>query len=283
MYKLTIPLLLISTLNAASHDNKLEIGFTTTSYNYTERDSQDKILDTEKSDFFGIGGIYGSYEHKVLQYSKDTYNVDYYIEVYASATYGNTDYVGSLLSPALSPAGRYGSYRSTTENTFYEFETNLKRAVSYEESTTYVLAGLGYKYWERKLSSIQKEEYYYFLVQIAIGAETIIYKDWSLGIDLTGQVGIDPKMDAKFTGSSGSLNETYDLGPVYTYKIAAPLTIPICKKLSFTTKLEYDFTSISKSNTIITPSFTPCSTSGCYEPDSQQKNWNLYAGIQLLF
>jgi len=272
-------ILLAASLFADTYDNKLEFGLKTTAYNYTERGDQDQILDTEDSNIFGIGGIYGSFEHKIEEYAKEDSEVAYYINFYTSITYGNTNYKGSLLDSDRP----YGSYTSTTSNTFYDFQVNLKRLRQYQKSSTYTMLGLGYKEWERELSSNQVETYYYFFLQGTLGGETLIYKDWSLGLDLTGQLAFNPKMDADFSSNGETLNETYNLGTVYTYKIATPLVIPINEQLNFKTKLEYEFTSYGKSNTIITPTFTPCSTDGCLEPKSQQKNWNLYAGFELIF
>lgn len=279
MHKLVIPLLLVNTLNAASFENKLELGTKTTLYNYTERDSEDQILDTEKSDLFNIGGIYGSYDHKIGKSSNMGRDVAYYMNIYASVEYGSTDYVGSILD---SNQG-YGSYTSTTENSFYEIQTNLKRVKSYDSNTGYVLLGLGYKEWERRLSKVQIENYNYFFAQAATGGNTAIYNDWSLGLDLTAQLAINPRMEANFYTTTQTLDETFNLGTTYTYKVAVPFTIPIDEQLNFSIKVEYEFTSIGKSNTIITPNFIPCSATGCYEPDSQQKNLHAYAGFQLIF
>ena len=270
-------LLLAASLCADTYDNKLEFGLKTTAYNYTERGNQDEILDTEDSNFFDIGGIYGSFDHKLSTEAE----IAYYVNIYGSYTAGSTDYKGSLLGTGSG----YGSYTSSTENTFYELQVNLKRLHQYENKATYTLLGLGYKSWERELSSNQVETYYYYFFQTAIGGKVNIYKDWSLGLDLTGQLAFNPKMDAKFTSSSGQgLNETFDLGTVYTYKIATPLVIPINEQLSFSTKLEYEFTSYGKSNTISVPNFpNPGDTESYLEPKSQQKNWHLYAGLELVF
>jgi len=277
---LTFMLLALS-LQAATYDNKLEFGLKTTAYNYTERGDQDQILDTEDSKFLEIGGFYGSYDHKFRTEAAKNSEIAYYLNFYGSYTGGDTDYKGSLLGGGSS----YGSYSSTTENKFYELQVNIKRLRQYENKSSYTMLGMGYKSWERKLSSNQEETYYYYFFQVAFGGEVNIYKDWSLGLDLTGQLAYNPKMDADFSSASNQkLNETFDLGTVYTYKIAAPLVIPINKQLSFKTKLEYEFTSYGKSNTKYVPNFPDTGNTNSYlEPKSQQKNWHLYAGFQLIF
>ena len=280
MHKILIPLLLAVQIQAASYNNKLEFGLKTTSYDYTERDSEDKVLDTERSDFFEVGGIYGSYDHKIKESRKDEYDIAYYINLYGSIEYGDTDYIGSILG---SNQG-YGSSRSTTANSFYEFQANLKRVTNYQKSSRYIGLGLGYKEWKRELSVRQIETYYYFFMQAVLGGEISVFKKWYLGLDLTAQLAYKPKMDADFSGSTQSLHETFDLGRTYTYKLAIPLRVPLYKELSFVTKAEYAFTSIGRSNVISVPDFpNPGDTNSFLEPDSQQKNWHLYAGLQLTF
>ncbi len=277
MHRIFLLLLLTMALDAANFDNKLSFGLKTTAYNYTERDDKDQILDTEDANIFEVNGFYGSFEYKLQEYSA----ISYYINLYTSISYGDTDYTGSLLGPGAS----YGSYSSKTSNAFYEFQVNLKRKVQYTKSSTYSMIGIAYKRWQRDLSSNQKERYYYYFLQVVLGGETNIYKDWSLVLDLTGQLAFNPKMDADFKSSTGQvLNETFKLGTVYTYKIATPLVIPINEQLNFNTKLEYEFTSYGKSNTIYVPNFPNTGDTSSYlEPKSQQKNWHLYAGFELIF
>ena len=206
--------------------------------------------------------------------------LDYYINIYASVEYGDTDYTGSILGSSQG----YGSVTSTTANSFYELQTNLKRVCSYEKSSSYILLGLGYKEWERELSRSQIETYYYFFAQTAVGGDIKIYNAWVLGLDLTAQLAFNPRMDADFSSNGQGLNETFNLGTTYTYKLAVPLTIPINEQLSFVTKAEYEFTSIGRSNTVLVLNFpNPGDTNSFLEPDSQQKNWHLYAGFQLVF
>jgi len=288
MHKTLLSLALITSVHAGAPNHIFEFGAKTTSYDYTERDSQDNVLNTEESNFFEIGGIYASYDYKLKELTYPDGNVAHYLNIYGSYSGGDTDYTGSSL---VNGEG-FGSVKNTTGNTFYELEINLKRVRYHKTSSTYILFGLGYKEWERELSSTQVETYHYKYAQIGVGGEKQIYKNISLGIDIKAIVGFDTKMDADFdeTTQTNSLNETFNLGAVYSYKIATPLTIPINKQLSFTTKAEYEFSSYGKSDTITkTNFFKPGYAQGnstdaqLYEPDSQQKNWNLYAGLKLIF
>ena len=283
MYKILLPLLMLSSLYADAPKHIFEIGAKTTAFNYTERDFNDQKLNTEESNFFEIGGVYASYSYKLKETNYPDANVAHYINFYGSYTGGNTDYTGSKLVGT----NNFGSINNTTVNSFYEVEVNIKQVKYYDISSRYVLFGLGYKEWERELSSSQLETYHYRYIQIAIGGEKQIYKNWSLGLDLTVQLGFDQEMDADFaeTSQTNTLNETFKLGTVYTYKIATPLVIPINKQLSFTTKLEYEFTNYNKSNTIIVNNFfkSAVPSSNLHEPASKQKNWHMYAGLQYIF
>jgi len=299
MHKILLSIALFSSLQAAPYDHKFDFGAKTSFYNYTERDDNDQILDTEKSNLFDIGGVYGSYDYKLKEIDTEYGSIAHYLNLYASVTAGDTDYTGSLLG---SNEG-FGSYTSTTANTFYDYQINLKRVQFFDTSSRYILVGFGYKEWERELSTSQVETYKYKFIQLAVGGETRVYKDISLGIDITAQYGFNAEMDASFSGGSyqekgtnktvqsNPLNETFNLGDVYSYKVAAPLVIPIDEGLSFTTKLEYEFTSYGKSEIVTVPNyyqagFTPTgqgTSQSFYEPASQQKNWHLYAGLQLLF
>ncbi|QOY52836.1 hypothetical protein [Candidatus Sulfurimonas baltica] len=265
MRNIIIFALLTNTLQAEIYENRLELGLKTTSYNYTERDLQGIIIDTENSKISEINGVYGSFDYFFNDYSEKNYDVAYYLNFFGSAQYGETDYVGSLLEYDLP----YGSHTSTTLNTFYEFQANIKRLSQYNNSALYFTLGLGYKVWERELSSTQLETYYYPFAQVSIGVETKIYNNLHVGLELSGQLAFDAKMDA--------LNETFNLGKVYSYKIAAPIKIPMYEKISFTAKLEYEYANFEKSDFVQIGNFT------YYEPDSEQKNWNLYAGIEFLF
>ncbi len=285
MHKLITPLLLCLSLQAAVYENKLEFGFKTTAYDYTERDNSDAILDTEESNFLDINGLYVDFDYKLENYQTEDSDVLYYLNLKADYTGGDTDYTGSLLEPTAECTG-YPCLKSTTYNEFFNLEVNLKRKTQYNNKSTYLSAGLGYYQWYRELSSIQEETYYWFYAVIGIGGDITIYKDWLLGLDLSAQLAFDPKMDADFseTTSTNSLNETYSLGTVYTYKIAVPLTIPINDQFNFTTKLEYEFSSYGKSNTITTQDYYKTGLNGSFlEPKSQSKNFNFYAGLQFLF
>ena len=279
MYKYLVPLVLINSIQAASYDNKLELGVKTTFYNYTERNDQDEILDTEKSSLFDTGGLYASYDHKLKEFDTEDGSIAHYINAYASAVYGDTEYKGSILGSGQG----YGSYVSTTANSFYEYQLNIKRVQFYKNSSRYISFGFGYKEWERELSTTQVENYHYDFAQIKVGGDTLIYDDISLGLDLGAQLAFNPEMDADFTSGTG-LHETFNLGTTYSYLVSVPLQIPIQDELVFVARAEYEFTSIGKSDAIAVPDFPNQGDNYSFlEPKSQQKNWHFFAGLQLHF
>lgn len=273
MKKIILFTLLANALQAGTYDNRFEFGVKTTAYDYTETALEGQILDTEKSSLSEINGVYGSYDHKLKDYTDDGHDVAYYLNVFASAQYGETDYVGSLLNSGLG----YGSYKSTTLNTFYEFQANIKRLSKYDKNTLCATLGIGYKIWERELSSIQLETYRYLFAQASLMIDTKIYNDFTLGLELSGQIAYSPKMDADFSSITNPIHHTFDLGKVYSYKIATPLTFSLYEKINFTTKLEYEYVSIGRSDTVQIGLFN------YYEPDSEQNNFSIYAGIEFIF
>lgn len=272
-------LLLITHLIA--QDNLVEFGIKTTAFSYTERDDNDQILNTEESTFFQVGGVYGSIDLKFESYDKPDYHVDYYLDLYTSIEYGNTDYTGS----ALFNSQGYGSLTSRTFNHFYEFQSNIKRVITSKEHTHFILLGLGYKEWQRKLSSKQIENYNFVFAHIGIGGNINIYQNYLLGLEMSTYLAFNPSMEADFVSASGQgLHESFKLGTTYGYRVGVPFTIPIDKRLSFKTKLEYEFESIGKSNKILVPNFPNTGDSFSFlEPKSQQKNWHLYAGLLFTF
>lgn len=237
----------------------LEAGAKTTAYDYTETSSP-VVLDTEDSD---LGDVNGGYARLGIGLWKNDQGGTDGFEAYVSHTEGDTRYIGALLGSG----NPYGSVVSTTENTYDDLQLNFVRTMPQANTTYLVRAGLGYYSWERALSAFQVETYSWYYAQIGIGIEEHFDKGLSLGLDVTGQYAFGQEMETSWPGY------TFDLGRVYTVRTSIPLTIPLTDKLAFRARAEYEYTSIGKSNII----------GGYYEPDSEQKNWNLYAGVIIDF
>lgn len=261
MKKLSLLLLLSSTLLFAS-DYSVQFGYKTTSYDYTETTSAG-VLDTEESDIAEINGLYVNLAQRLWENSAGG---DDTLEFYFSHTEGSTDYVGSLLG-----AGQpYGSYTSTTANTYNDVQLNFRRTIPSDVLDYFVFAGVGYYSWERTLSLAQIETYHWYYAQVGVGVSKTFNKDWKLGLDIIAQRAFNQEMDADIPGI---VVATFDLGKTYTYKAGIPLTLKISDTVNFTSRLEYEYTEIGRSNVV----------SGFYEPDSEQMNWNLYLGFDLKF
>lgn len=240
----------------------LELGLKTILFDYTET-SGSEVLDTENSDFGKVAGGYARASAIILQ--EESYEDA--VEFYGMHTAGTTRYVGSLIG---SDEG-YGSFRSTTDNTYDEIQFNYARR--YTTTTSFsqlVKLGLGYYEWERALSESQIEIYHWYFAQLTIGVDKRFQSGWSAGLEVTGRYAFDQKMDADLPGNT---NATFDLGNVYTFKANLPLSFPINDSLSLVTGAEVEYTEIGKSNVI----------NGFFEPDSEQTNWHLYLGGKLRF
>ncbi len=273
-------LILTFSLLADSDTRYIELGIRTSIINYTERNNQDQILDTEQSSLFDIGGLYLSYLHPLGQYSKEAYDVEYFLNLYASVSYGNTDYTGSYLA-SNAP---YGSVSSTTFNSYYELQTNIKRITHIQTRSHYFILGLGYKEWQRELSLNQLETYHYYYAQIVYGIEKSFGNNLKLGLEIGMKMALNPQMDADYTTNASSLQESFDLGTTYTNVVAIPFSYKMNSRISFSTKAEYELTNIGKSNAIYVPDFPNSGDNYSFlEPDSQERSWHLYAGIQYGF
>jgi hypothetical protein len=247
---------LLATLLCAS-EYRLETGLATSSYDYRETDASG-ILDTESSNFGDILGGYARLEVKLWDHDYDGSDA---LEVYGSHTEGETLYTGSELGSGLP----YGSSTSYTENSFDDYQLNYIRCFDRGPGTFAFSGGIGYFEWQRSLSTVQIETYHWFYARLDSRVEYRFPNAVSIGFQLEGHYAIDAQMDAEMA----ALSETFDLGDTYTFRGNIPLTIPISKGLALIGRAEYEQTRIQHSNVI----------GGFYEPDSEQKNWHLYAGI----
>ena len=257
----TIGLALLLPALACAADFKIEAGLLTTDYDYTETQGS-IVLDTEDSSFGDIKGGYARFSMSLFENAQG--GTDGF-EVYLSRTTGDTKYTGSYIGSGLP----YGSVISTTENEFADLQANYTRSLPIGSLEGLVRLGVGYHEWVRTLSAFQEETYYWYYAQAGVAIEESIYKSWTLGLDFTAQYALYKKMDA----TSPSLNATFDLGQTYSLRTGIPMNIPITDALTLTLRAEYEFTSIGHSDFVL----------GYYEPDSEQKNWHLSAGMSYRF
>jgi hypothetical protein len=253
---------LLSALCLSAAPYSMEIGATTTRYDYTET-VDSVVIDTERSDPIEVHGIYARFEAALRQNSwggEDRLRLSW---AYSS---GNTEYVGSLIGSGEG----YGSYRSTTHNRFREYGLDYLRNFERQKFGFLLSAGAGYYEWERALSASQVERYHWYFAQIAAGMSYPVYRQCRLGVEIGARYGIDPGMDAHVPGLG---TRTFTLGHVMTNRIDASLGLPLTEAVSFRGGIRYEQTDIGRSNVI----------GGFYEPDSIQKNWYVYGGLKLAF
>jgi len=283
MLKYVMLMLVLGSTIVASEKHSIEAGIKTRFFNYTEVDQNNNILDTETSTPLNTGGIYGQYSYQLDEFINGSNIIKNSINIYCSLETGFSDYLGS----SLADGGSFGSVKSKTFNTFIDINVNIKREKYYENSIRYLYFGLGHTQWIRELSTLQKETYSYEYAQIGVGINRKVNKQTRIGLDLSANLGFNQEMHADFqeTQDTNPLDETFKLGWVYSLKVAIPIEIPINKKLSLTTKIEYEYTYYGRSSSIIVNDFikpTP-STSRLVEPKSDQSNLHLYAGLKYKF
>ena len=257
-YMLLSPLL--ATLLYAS-EYRLETGVITSSYDYTETDASG-VLDTENSDFGDILGGYARLEVKLWDHD---FGVSDAIGLYGLHTEGETLYIGSELGSGLP----YGSSVSYTENSFDDYQLNYLRRFEHNAWDYTFSGGIGYFEWQRTLSTVQVETYHWFYARLGSAFHYRFSNAVTIGLEIEGHYSIEPQMDAEMPG----LAATFDLGNTYTLRGNIPVTLPVSKNIAFIGRAEWEMTRIDHSNVI----------GGFYEPDSEQRNWHLYAGILFLY
>lgn len=252
-------LFLTLTLSLFASQALLSIGVKTTRYDYYEYDTDNTILDSEHSALTDIKGIYGTLTFP-LEEEGDI------VELFISQTTGITDYVGALLS-----GGSYGSYLSTTQNTFIEMQLN--RVGTFASTDSYDLAyliGAGYREWERTLSVAQNEIYYWPYWQLGLKVmPQQISREFSYGLDISYQKAYQPKIDLIIP--SLIPDTTLDLGPTESVVYAFSLLSREDSGAILTLKIEYEITDIGRSNV----------KNGVLEPRSEQNNIHFSVGATL--
>ncbi|HEX5670554.1 MAG TPA: hypothetical protein VFX66_03375, partial [Sulfuricurvum sp.] len=174
MRKFTIAMLLVSQVLLAE-SAIWNISYSGLNMDYREYDRNNQILDSEKTDSFGISGIDTSLEIKLGQEGNSRTSV---VMSYLMLQ-GETKYVGSLLGSGLP----YGSYIGITQNTIYQPEMYLKQALVDSSRELYVGVGGGYRFWKRELSATQIEDYEWYYWKANFGALYNLRNNLSIGAE----------------------------------------------------------------------------------------------------
>lgn len=222
----------------------------TMNFDYKEYSrSNGQLLDSEGPSY--LYGVTAKYAHDVFGSNK-TRNEG---ALFANISFygGNTNYTGSLLS-STNPI--YGSVTSTTQNQIVNAHVGYRQYKNLKSISLYTQVALGYRYWDRKLSSSQDEKYQWTYGNIKIGLDSHLSSvddlDLSAGYDLA----INPTM--KSSTSSQALKNTFNLGNTYGYAFCVPYTHHFNANLSMQISYTYQRWHISASNTV----------NGYYEPRS---------------
>jgi len=249
----TLSLLLLLGVNIATASNmEYEINFVGMKMDYKEYGRSGTLLDSEKSAFSDILGSELKYRYFVEERS--------FVEASVLGVGGTTDYVGSLIGSGLG----YGSYTSTTSNTVWDLALSYNRVNETMFPNINVLGGLGmgYRYWERELSSSQKELYTWYSLRARVG---LLYTMQDVTFAFMGeyQYGIDPTMTAS------NISGDFKLGAADIIELSLPIHYRINEKFDLSCAYVWSRQKIRESNVV----------SGYYEPDSTAYNQYLKLGI----
>lgn len=218
-------------------------------FDYKEYSSTNgQILDSE-----GPSTLYGltaKYAHNIFG-SKTTTNEGL---LFADIAFygGNTTYAGS----ALGSGKPYGSATGTTANQIVNGKIGYIQYKNLKSINLYTQAAIGYRYWDRKLSSSQDEKYEWAYGNIKIGLDAHLSTKDNLGFNASYNAAISPTM--KSSTSNQALNNTFNLGNTYGYAFCIPYTHHFTTKLSLLVSYTYQRWHIGASNSV----------NGYYEPRS---------------
>jgi hypothetical protein len=252
---LYISLLLASSLFASTRV-EYQVSLIGMNMDYREYDSHGDILDSEKSTFSKMAGA--EFGYKFLFYNNT--NLDFKVTTIA----GETDYVGSYLN---SDDG-YGSLKSTTSNVIEDISLLYNSKSRVDRNINFVVgAGLGYRYWQRKLSSIQIEEYTWFSLRAKAGVE-FSYENVTTSLIAQYEYGIKPEMTAS------GFNETFKLSSADIAKLMLPIRVTVNEHFDLTCTYVFEYQKIKESNVVY-----DANNIGYLEPDSTAYNQYIKVGI----
>lgn len=259
MKKLSIALLLVNGVLSAE-SAMWNISYSGLNMDYREYDTNNQILDSEKSKSFGISGLDTSLEMKLGQGGNSRTSI---VMSYLMMQ-GETQYVGSYIGSHLG----YGSVVSKTQNTIYQPEIYLKQTLVDSNSEVYFGIGGGYRFWERKLSASQIEDYEWYYWKANLGALYNLRNNVSIGVEASYTQAFSPKMTA-----SGNPALEFNLHNVYSYGFSVPIIYKVNNQVSLRVESKFEKINISDSDV----------NSGYYEPRSTTKNIYTKVGVDFHF
>lgn len=258
MKKLAIGILLMGGVLCAQ-SSIWNVSYSGLKMDYREYNRADAILDSEKSDSFGIGGLDTSLETTLSTRGTSRTSV---VMSYLMMQ-GETQYVGSILGSG----NPYGSLVSKTQNTIYQPEMYLKQSWIDSNSELYMGLGGGYRFWERELSATQIEDYEWYYWKANMGVLYNLRNNLSMG----GEVSYTKAFSPKMTSSNPAL--VFTLHNVYSYGLSIPIVYKVNDRIGLRFESRFEQINIDDSD----------ANSGYYEPRSTTNNIYTKLGVDFHF
>ncbi|MEN4046452.1 hypothetical protein [Sulfurimonas sp. NWX367] len=258
--KLTIGMLLVSSAVFAKVSYEYAINIVGMSMDYKESENG-VFLDSEESDFADLKGL--EIQYKYIKQTETSQDFDT-VSINIMAVGGNTEYKGAYIGSNLG----YGSLVSITSNQIYDMEIDF--AHTYEDRssfTTTISLGVGYRFWRRKLSAQQIEDYTWFSLRPSVSF-SYMYYDLRIAPKFEFQYGLGPRMSA--TG----ISDDFKLGSANIMEFTLPIKYAITQKFSLYAAYTYQYQKIEESNVVYDNTGT-----GYLEPESKVYNEYIKFGI----
>jgi len=258
--KSVLILFLIETSLFAQEKAAYSIAYIGMDMDYREY-SHGVLVDSEKSSISQMQGYELHYKYNFGRQKEDEYST---LDFAATYLWGETEYAGSYLSNNTG----YGSVVGTTENeitdTVLNFSHTYHTAQAMEVSFGF---GLGYRYWDRKLSILQEELYEWFSLRPNIALHYFI-SDVKLSACFEYQYGLNPKM------SASNIRGDFNLGSANITETTLRASYDITDNFSIYGSYIYAYQTIQESNVVYDGS-----GNGYVEPDSKASNQYLKFGV----
>ena len=264
MKKLAVVLVLISflSLNAKPIELKfLEGGFHILSYDYGEF-SNNSVLDSEKSNFFKIGGLNFRAEFEIKESFILGASFEYSI--------GKTTYDGQTQS------GKKLNYEHPGV-LLLQPELYIKKELPMDFYSITPRFGIGYRYWERGKGNFTGDY-----------DETYEWPYWFMGVELKSEItdkfttaiilNYQRAFTAKMTDYAGEIN-TFDLKTVDGFSISIPFEYKITATYSVIAEYKYDFWDIQGSDGV----YDNVLDATYYEPPSETSNQYLSLKLRIYY
>jgi len=255
-YKIIL-FLLLSTLLTAQSAIIHSLAVVNMNMDYREYDKKGKILDSEKSDFVDMNGIYYDTGYKINK--KGSYD-----EIMLSILYlgGITVYKGSYLDQ--NEKTNYGSVVDINQQRIIDAQFTYSKAYLLGNSVAIRGGiGIGYRHWKRILSKNQTEIYKWSSVRPNLGFIFNLGNSFLLQTSVEYQHG----MDAVMLDVEGK-NE-FKLGSANIIQGDVSLRMPIANTVDISMQYTYQLQKIKASDIV----------NGYYEPDSTAKNQYIKIGV----